>query len=156
MAKSRKIKGLKWVALADRNPYPGPRRLRGTKAAGIAFQNKVGRFLAGEIDAKRLAGKLYSDLWLMFEDSGGNGFAQPDHFLLQPERIVLLECKLSQNTTAWAQIEGLYKPLLEHLFQRPVLGVQVFHRMRYEEPGRPTLSKHRELVFEDGAIWPFI
>jgi len=156
MAKPRILKGLKWAAVADRNPYPGPRRLKGSAAAGIAFQNKVSQFLQGQIDRKLLEGKLYSDLWLMFEDSKGNGFAQPDHFILQPEQIVLFECKLSQNSVAWTQMDLLYKPLLEHLFKRPVLGIQVFKRMRYEEPHRHRISKHKELSFCDGAIWPFV
>ena len=156
MPKPRIIKDLKWASVADRNPFPGPSKLTGTKAQGLAFQNKVGRFLAGEIDAKRLEGKLYSDLWLMFEDCNGNGFAQPDHFLLQPNLVVVFECKLSQNSRAWPQIELLYQPLLAHLFKRPVIGVQAFKRMRYEEPKRPQVQMHRRpLEFEDGAIWHY-
>lgn len=157
MAKPRKIKNLRWAAVADRNPYPGPRKLRGSQAQGVAFQNRIGRFLAGQIDAKRLEGQLFSDLWFMFEDANGEGFAQPDHFLLQPEQIILFECKLSQNSTAWPQMEYLYKPLLAHMFKRPVLGVQAFHRMKHEEPGRPSVSIYgpRALQFRDGAIWHY-
>ena len=112
--------------------------------------------MQGELDGKRLEGKLYADLWLMFEDSNGNGFAQPDQFLMQEKRIVLFECKLSQNSQAWEQITHLYKPLLEHVFKKPVIGVQVFKRMKYEEPGRHRISIHKELEFKDGAIWPFV
>jgi hypothetical protein len=157
MAKSRVIDGLKWVALADRNPYPGPRRLRGSNAQGIAFQNKLGLFLEQKIREGHLVGKLYSDLWLMFEDRNGSGYAQPDHFILQKEQIILLECKLSQNSVAWKQIEGLYKPLLSHIFQRPVIGIQAFKRMRYDEPDRPRVSIYGEnaLCFKDGALWQY-
>lgn len=157
MAKPRRIDGLEWAAVADRNPYPGPRRLRGSQAQGVAFQNKIGRFLAGQINAKRLDGQLFSDLWFMFADKNGEGFAQPDHFILQPERCILFECKLSQNSTAWPQMEFLYKPLLEHMFKRPVVGIQAFHRMKYEEPKRKQISIYgpKALQFEDGAIWHY-
>lgn len=160
MAKSRKprkIEGLKWAAIAPRNPFPGPKKLSGSAAAGIAFQNKLGRYLARQIDLRRLEGKLYSDLWIMFKDRNGEGFAQPDHFLLQPTRIVLIECKLTQNDAAWPQLYGLYKPLVEHLFKRPAICVQAFRRMRVEEPDRPKISIYSEagLDFKDGAIWPF-
>lgn len=155
MAKPRKILGLKRVGLATRNPFPGPRKLTGSKAQGIAFQNKFGRYLAGQVDAKRLQGKVYQDLWLMFEDKNGTGYAQPDIFILEEKRIVIFECKLSQNSQAWVQLDRLYKPLLEFLFKRPAIGIQVFQRMRHEEPNRPRISVHRELEFKDGAIWPF-
>lgn len=157
MAKPRIIKDLKWVSLADRNPYPGPRRLKGSNAQGIAFQNKLGAFLAQAIREGRIEGKLYSDLWLMFEDRNGSGYAQPDHFIIQPERLVLFECKLSQNSIAWQQMEQLYKPLLGHLFRKPVVGIQAFKRMRFEETSRPRVSIYgpEALDFKDGAVWQY-
>ncbi len=156
MAKPRQIRNLKWAALADRNPFPGPARLTGSRAQGIAFQNKVASLLQNRIDQKLLEGKLLCDLWLMFEDEAGNGFAQPDMFLLEPKRIVCLECKLTQNPVAWQQLNLLYRPLLLHMFPgREFLGVQVFKHARTPEPDRPRVSLHgaKPLDFQDGALW---
>jgi len=49
--------------------------------------------------------------------------AQPDHFILEPKRILLIECKLTQIELAWVQLDYLYRPLLEALFEKPVHSV---------------------------------
>lgn len=143
------------MMLSPKNPFPNRKALKGSQGAGIRFQDRIGAILETEIRAKRLEGRLYSDLWLFYEDANGQGYAQPDHFILQPERIILLECKLTQVDTAWDQMDGLYVPLLRKLFRREeIIRVQAFKTMRKEDPTRPRISPtKRPLEFEDGAVW---
>ena len=56
--------------------------------------------------------------------------AQPDFYAISPSRIILFEAKLSQTETALAQLQLLYSPLLEHIYSRPILRVQVFRHWR--------------------------
>lgn len=68
--------------------------------------------------------------WLRFVDEGGSGCAQPDLFKVFPTHVLLLEVKLTHTEFAWPQMEGLYKPLLEEIFGRPVTTVQVCKNLR--------------------------
>lgn len=74
--------------------------------------------------------------WLRFVDDAGPGCAQPDLFLVLPTHVLLLEVKLTHTEFAWPQMEGLYVPLLEYVFERPVTTVQVCKNLRgYVPPG---------------------
>lgn len=93
-------------------------------------------------------GTLYRGQWITFTDANGPGFAQPDYFILQPEQVLLFECKLTQTEEAWRQLRSLYGPLLAHIFERPIISVQVCHNLTSTPPiiiTSPSSSK-------DGAI----
>lgn len=123
----RVIKDLLWVTLSEKSPWSKSRaRLRGAKARGRAYENKFGVWL----ERQNLPGTLFAHQWLAFEDENGVGYAQPDYFILRPDNVLLLECKLSQVDSAWDQLELLYAPLLGHLFSRPCIPVQVCKNLR--------------------------
>jgi hypothetical protein len=117
---TRQIVGLRWVKLAQ-NPWP-KLRLRGPKAEGIAYQHKV---------AKQLG--LRENVWFNFEDANGLGYCSPDGLALHGGRIVVVECKLTQTTQAIVQLEGLYRPVVEHYYQKAMVGITVVRR-RTQEP----------------------
>lgn len=71
-------------------------------------------------------GVLRAGWWLRFTDEGGPGWAQPDFFFHGPERIILLEAKLTETPAAWEQLHFLYRPLLQRVFPGvPVVSAQV-------------------------------
>lgn len=51
-----------------------------------------------------------------FEDEQGHGFAQLDAALICSDKILLFECKLTENLHGHAQLRGLYGPLLSFLY----------------------------------------
>ncbi len=77
-------------------------------------------------------GEFFPSQWLQFVDANGPGFAQPDFYFVRPDSVLCIECKLTQHPVAWEQLRGLYAPLLEKLYARPVVCVQVCKNLRQE------------------------
>lgn len=131
---------------------PKPKRLRGCRAKGITFERRVEKFLKKKLSQGDLRGQFHPGQWIEFEDSKGLGYAQPDFYIVNSGGVLLLECKLSQTDTAWDQLYGLYKPLLEHIYKVPVVSVQVCKNLRQADPRIISDFKERK----DGAIWNYI
>jgi hypothetical protein len=93
----------------------------------MAYQRKLGRYLS-QLDL----GELREAQWINFNDSNGDGFAQPDFYLVGPHSVVVFEAKLTQNSSGLTQIGQLYRPLLRHLYNRPVVGVLVCRNFRQD------------------------
>jgi hypothetical protein len=68
---------------------------------------------------------LRAGQWIEFRDANGPGYAQPDFFLPGPHSTILFESKLTETEWGHMQIALLYRPLLNHIFRRPVVGVLV-------------------------------
>lgn len=97
-----------------------PRRVRGKKARGLAYERKFGKYL------KRTAeGEIFANQWFRFEDANGLGWAQTDYFVKLPSGIILFECKLSERPAAWVQLRRLYSPILQTIFSLRPECVQV-------------------------------
>lgn len=107
-------------------PWERP-KLKGTKASGLTYERAVGRHLS------RLYGqKPISNQWLRFIDANGQGYAQPDHYFVFEDHVLLIECKRTQTQKGLHQIDWLYRPLLFALYGRPVIGVMACKYM-YKE-----------------------
>lgn len=70
--------------------------------------------------------------WIEFEDANGYGLAQPDFVLLDglesPERMILVEAKLTQVPQAAFELDHLYAPLCLDLWEPSTLWrVEAFH-----------------------------
>ena len=65
-----------------------------------------------------------------FVDANGKGYCQPDVILELPERVVVIEVKLSQTWYGDEQIRQLYLPVVEHFYKKPVVPVQMFRNIR--------------------------
>lgn len=138
----RRVQSITWVRTAEEGPWATARK-SGVKAAGLAYERKFGKFLQREIDRGKLVGELNSAQWLHWCGSwlelregvsclrSGKAYAQPDHYIIQEKCILLFECKLTQTDEAEVQLVALYEPLLEHLYKKPVLKIQVCKNIRH-------------------------
>lgn len=115
MAGHRVIDGLKWAQRDDEGPRFGRSRARGRKAAGIKYEKSL---------ASALPVALHGQ-WIRFGDRNGLGFAQPDFLLELGDRMVVLETKYTWVAEGHSQIELLYRPLVEEIWGKPVLGIVV-------------------------------
>lgn len=130
----RAIQGLRLVELSPTGPGWGRRRLKGARAQGMTHERAVGRELgrlAPELEPHLGSGlELVSGQWLFYRDANGNGYAQPDHYLVGSRGVLLVECKLTQTPRAEHQLRHLYGPLLAALYDRPVWLLEAARRVR--------------------------
>lgn len=127
----RRIRGLKWAELRTDGPFSKQKPRRRAHKAGLAYEKKVSRALKRMVGAEKLTGELFIGQWILFADENGVGWAQPDIYLLMPNRILLMECKLTQSDVATPQLISLYLPLLREIYNLPILCLQVCHNLRY-------------------------
>lgn len=81
-----------------------------------------------------IAPAVHAGQWIEFFDDGGRGLAQPDYFIECETHILLIECKLTQTSVAFAQMNDLYVPLLHHIYSRPVTALLACRVLRFS-PG---------------------
>lgn len=147
----RRIQQLDWVELTDYGPIKNPKQPRKASVKrGLAYEKKVGRSIKrrnGE-----LGGDLYIGQWLLFKDKNGHGKAQPDIYIVYPELIVIIECKLTQTDSVVPQLLQLYLPLIKKLYDRPAVCLQVCKNLRYKP--RKLIGDVTELINNPGpGIW---
>lgn len=109
----RVVKGLKWVQTAE-GPF-GRARARGAKAKGLQYERALARALPWAQHGP----------WFEYEDSKGLGLCQPDFVIEEEERVIVLEAKYTWTLQGHLQIEQLYRPVLEMLLGKPVVGIEV-------------------------------
>lgn len=127
----RRIRGLKWAELRADGPFPKQKPKQRAHKVGLAYEKKVGRKLGRMLRDEELEGELKLGQWLLFADDNGIGWAQPDAYILMGDRILLMECKLTQSDVATPQLLSLYLPLLRKIYNLPILCLQVCHNLRY-------------------------
>lgn len=136
------------VRLSSRDHPPA---CAGTPSAikGLRFERAIGRALAPL--AREWDGHLFSGQWLRFLIAGrGWDWAQPDHYVVLEDRVLLLECKLSAAQEPWNQIERVYGPLLAELYGLPVVGCAVYHYLvGRKDCGETAVGSLRALALED-------
>jgi len=93
---------------------------------------------------------IYPSQWIEYEDANGRGCAQPDLYIVGLGQTICVECKLTQNTAGQRQITDLYRPLLERLYQAPVLGVVAVNRLVFD-PGVYSVRSLDELMKKRGT-----
>lgn len=108
----------------------------------------IGRRLSSRIKEGELPAELISGQWFRFEDSRGPGYCQIDHYLICPGFIILIECKLTHTDYALDQMDKLYKIILEHIYQVPVVCVQVCKNLRRDRNPPDLITDISELVFK--------
>jgi hypothetical protein len=79
--------------------------------------------------------RIHYHQWIEFLDANGRGHAEPEAYIEFPERLLLFEMKLSGGPMARLQMEGLYKPLLEHIYGKPVVCLLITKLVRGDTPG---------------------
>lgn len=130
---SRVIKGPLWARQVE-PPGFAKAKLKGSAAKGKTYERKVWKYVNKwiEQEGRTELAPIYQP-WIQFEDANGWGLASPDIVLVAPDRVVVLEAKLSQTAAAEHQLVKTYFPLLSLLFAKPVFGIQVCKNM-YEHP----------------------
>lgn len=140
MSKPRQVRGLQKVELCAHGPFPTRPKPKGKAAEGFAHQRRVHKALAG---LSRF-GEVVSEPWIRYSDTYGTHYCQPDDLLLSWDRTIVVESKLSLRrlSTARIQLNKLYRPVLESLFQKPVAMLLAF---RYWVP-LPVEDQDLELI----------
>ena len=111
----------------------------------MGFEKAFGKALQGT-----LSGLIVVGQWIEFADENGQGWAQPDIYVVQEDQVVLFECKLTYVEEAWPQMHALYVPLLMALYRKPVLCVQVCKNLI---PGAPRSNvRLQEALRPDGLF----
>lgn len=145
IATYRVIDGLRLCTLLDQRPSCIPRPGgKGSKALGRTYEKKIGKLV------KRTYPDLISGQWFEYYDNNGRGYCQIDHYLVFNEQVLVLECKLTQTSVAWGQMHELYKPVLEHMYKRPVTCVQV---CKHVVDRTPTISELSEALAKPGSYF---
>lgn len=142
---SRKIHRLKNLQMAEFTavgPFANDPKLKGKALEGIKYQAQVHR------EMQELAGHLTSEQWIKFTDNGKVHYCRPDSILVSWDRVVVVETKLSlrQLAKALSQLR-LYKPLLERIFNKPVVCVVAFkHWVIGSQDCLPMIKHPEEIV----------
>ena len=136
----RKIKNLQNAFYSNLNLKAG--KLKGSRAKGLTFERQIGRKVK-----RRVEQTVLLNPWVSFRDENGRGWAQPDIVIEFENHIVLIECKLTQTIKAWDQLCFLYTPLLEFIYKKPILRVQVCKRIKYKI--KHEIDSLEELLTED-------
>lgn len=125
MADDRKLKGLKHVRWIDAPPFDTRKSRTSAQAKGIAYERKVGKDLGYLVGG--LACEVRSGPWIEYQSERRTGWAQPDHLLIFPDRVVCVECKLTYRPDIKTKLLKFYRRLLRKLFpDKEVLCAQVF------------------------------
>lgn len=111
---ARRISGLSYVTLTE-DPWKSRAKPVGAKAKGLRFERLV---------SKHLPGALHSQ-WFHFVDNNGPGHCCTDLLFTRAGVLWVAECKLTDWAEADDQINFLYKPVLERLWDGEVRGVVV-------------------------------
>lgn len=121
---ARIIRGLQSAALAT-NPWgKTPRAGAGPKGRGIRFERAI---------AKMLPSALHGQ-WFRFVDNAGPGYCQPDLLFARGDCLFVVECKLTDCSEAWDQLDLLYTPVLRMLWEGEIRPIVV---ARYLSPITP-------------------
>ena len=112
----------KWL---PQGPPFKKKRVRGTKAEGLAYERKVVKALK---DLSPSA--VWHGPWFSYEDrSGKRRYCQPDALCAGPSGdIYLIECKRTCLLEAYEKLEGLYRPVVQSAFRskRTIRCIQIF------------------------------
>lgn len=114
---------------------------------GVAFEGKAAKYL------DTLWPNAVHGQWFEFEDASGLHYCQTDHLVLFDHCVLLFESKLTQCNCV-DQINGLYRPVVELAFDRPVIATQVCKNL-VKDPGPGLVRNPRMLpTFAPSArIW---
>lgn len=132
----RVVQGLRSAKLTTAPAlYAKAPKMKGARAKGRTYERTVGRRLKARIASGEIPAELREGQWFLYTDDNGPGYCQTDYYLLCPGFIILIECKLTQNSSAETQMALLYKPILEMVYKVPVVTLQVCKNLR----GHPKL-----------------
>lgn len=71
---------------------------------------------------------------------------------MQDSLVILIECKLTQTNRAWPQMRELYKPILELVYEKPVVCIQACRNVR--DPDSNIVAHINRA--KDGDTWHYV
>lgn len=82
-------------------------------------------------------GLIHYHQWITYRETASDKFhwCEPDIFLVARDCVLLVEIKLTGCAEATVQMFGLYAPLLEAIYSRPVRCLQVCKWTSEDTPG---------------------
>lgn len=96
---------------------------------GLAFQRKITK----EICSLGL-GRVFAEPWFVYKLRSVLRYCSPDIIIEQPNRIIVVEIKLTWQPEIDNKLRNLYTPIAKHVFRKPVKAVLV---VRNVSPGAP-------------------
>lgn len=117
---------------------PAPRRLRGTKRLGIAYERAL---------AKAIPAATHGQ-WFEYRHADEPSWCQIDLLLESARRVVVIEAKLTDLAAARQQLDELYLPVLRVAFpEKSVRGVIALRHVTNVPEGVEIWDKFSE------ALW---
>lgn len=105
---------------SDRPDFARSSGRTASQRKGLRYERKI------EEDLKELYGdSLKCGPWIKFTDRRGTGYAQPDFIVDLPDRVLIIECKLTYKPKAKDKLRRVYARLIRMLNSKPRLCVQV-------------------------------
>lgn len=95
-------------------------RPRGVKRKGILYEREI---------EKALPSGWKRGQWLVFHDSAGPGYCQLDFHLECADGVVVMEAKLGWVPEGHSQLELLYRPVVEKIWGKPMIGLVIAKRL---------------------------
>ena len=124
----RVITGLQWARLCDRPAGIPVTRPRGAKGRGLSYERALARAMP----------RCQHGQWYEFRDANGIGHCQTDLVQHTQFMVAVFEAKYTWVPEGHLQISQLYRPVLEMVYGRPVVGVVVCKVLM---PGMPRVVR---------------
>lgn len=97
--------------------------------------------------------ELRSSVWFEFFDANGRGVCEADHIIICPDRVVVVEVKLTQTPRGISQLEHLYLPCARAVFPGVIVQGVMICRTLYEVP-EVEVKGWNDLMQLDGTTIP--
>ena len=145
MSKPRHVRGLLKAEMMNEGPFSSEPKLTGKAAEGIRYQKKVHQSL---VPLSRF-GDLHREPWIRYTDTYGVHWCRPDDVLETHDRVLVVEAKLSLRRFegGMIQLNKLYRPVLEMIFQKPVAMLLAFKHWLPGEFNMQMVEMPEELLY---------
>ncbi len=134
---------IQWAFLSQQIPPHArtPKRRRGARARGVAYEKKV------QFHLSKLWGGFYlPSPWIRYKlQSGSTKWCQPDgiHFDVRRGLVTIVEIKHSHTSDAYKQLWELYWPVLQSIFPLSLWQYRFLEIVRWYDPHLFFPGKHR-------------
>lgn len=126
----RSVRGLKEVTQCPPplNRKGGTAGFAPSAADGLRYERAVALYAAS------LGLRVSHGQWLKYRDASGVHYAQVDVLALpqEPDRLLVLEAKLTQKEAGEVKLKKVYVPLARALYQVPVFPILIFKNILTE------------------------
>jgi hypothetical protein len=96
-----------------------PRKISGRKRKGVKYE------AAGQKHFASLLPSYLPSPWFHFADAHGTRYCQPDGIAVFTDFVLIVEFKYQHTLDAWAQLRLLYQPVVELVFRRESVVLEV-------------------------------